>query len=235
MESITPLIAMLSMPSSSNNPDSPAAKAAAADKNATKPVTTAAADAPATETKEENSDPACFSAHATVELKDGSFVRMEDLSIGDVVRVGAFDYSPVFMFTHKLSGGMHTFVTLRTASGAALSATSGHYIYANGQLVAAGSVKMGDVLTLGNGQSDVVESVKSGTARGLYNPQKTAHGSIVVDGILASTYTTAVQPEFAHAVLSPLRALNWFGLSVRALESGGGALTGVMPRGEHLM
>ena len=46
---------------------------------------------------------------------------------------------------------------------------------------------------------DVVERV------GLYNPQTVA-GDIFVDGVLASTYTTAVEPELAHALLTPLRA-----------------------------
>ncbi len=40
--------------------------------------------------------------------------------------------------------------------------------------------------------------------RGLYNPQ-TAAGDIVVDGFVASTYTTFASPRAAHALLAPLR------------------------------
>lgn len=188
----------------------------------------------AEETEEGDDDDVCFPAHATVELRDGSIVRMEELSVGDQVRVSSDEFSEVFMFTHKLSDAKHSFVTLRTASGATISATNGHYIYANGQLAAAGTVRQGDVLTLANGQLDIVDSVRSESARGLFNPQ-TAHGSIVVNGVLASTYTTAVEPSFAHAILSPLRALNRFGLSFAALESGGGAMANVLPRGERLL
>lgn len=46
----------------------------------------------------------------------------------------------------------------------------------------------------------------SGKELGLYNPQ-TLDGRIVVNGIIASTYTTAVIPEAAHALLTPLRCL----------------------------
>lgn len=185
-------------------------------------------------TEEGDDDSVCFPAHATVELRDGSVVRMEELSVGDHVRVGSNKFSEVFMFTHKLFDAKHSFITLRTASGATISATTGHYIYSNGQLAAAGTVRPDDVLTLANGQLDIVNCVTCESARGLFNPQ-TVHGSIVVSGVLASTYTTAVEPSFAHAVLSPLRVLNWFGLSFTSLESGGGALTKVLPRGERLL
>ena len=42
--------------------------------------------------------------------------------------------------------------------------------------------------------------------KGLYNPLTLA-GDIVVDGILASTYTKAVTPKMAHAALAPLRMM----------------------------
>lgn len=176
-------------------------------------------------------DSACFPAAATVELESGARKTMEDLSIGDRVAVRNGRFSPVFMFTHKLSDTEHAFVTLRTASGARLALTAGHYLYANGALVAAGGVRVGDELALGGGGSSAVVAVRRATARGLYNPQTVA-GDVVVDGVLASTYTTAVEPALAHALLAPFRWLNVFGLQTTVLESGGGALAGVAPRGE---
>lgn len=41
---------------------------------------------------------------------------------------------------------------------------------------------------------------------GLFNPQ-TSHGSLVVNRVLATTWTASVQPQFAHAALVPFRAL----------------------------
>eukprot|EP00173_Palmaria_palmata_P004673 Plantae.Rhodophyta-Palmaria_palmata.ctg6828.p1 GENE.Plantae.Rhodophyta-Palmaria_palmata.ctg6828~~Plantae.Rhodophyta-Palmaria_palmata.ctg6828.p1 ORF type:complete len:168 (-),score=39.76 Plantae.Rhodophyta-Palmaria_palmata.ctg6828:207-686(-) len=159
---------------------------------------------------------------------------MADLKLGDEVKVSAIEFSRVFMFTHKLANEEHSFVTLDTASGASITATAGHYIFINGELAATGSATKGDVLTLGDGTTDTVISSKVGTARGLFNPQ-TTHGSIVVNGVLASTYTTAVDASFAHAILAPLRALNWFGLSFTTLESGGGVMADIMPRGQCVL
>lgn len=183
---------------------------------------------------EDDGGSVCFPADATVQLRSGEVVPMEDLAVGDVVKVGVDQFSRVFMFTHRLAATTHSFVRLTTASGAAITLTPGHYIYANGALAAASSVCVGDVLVLDSGQSDAVEAVQVVRRRGLYNPQ-TVSGNVVVDGVLASTYTTAVDSKFAHAALTPFRFLASFGLYFAALESGGGALAGLAPRGQALV
>lgn len=86
---------------------------------------------------------------------------MQDLFVGDIVKIGPSQYSRVFMFTHQLTATTAIFVTLFTASGAHLSFTAGHNIYANGTLVPANTVKAGDLLTLGNGDTTAVVSVAS--------------------------------------------------------------------------
>lgn len=182
-------------------------------------------------TNEDEDDDVCFPAVATVELEDGSVVPMDSVSVGDVVKVGVDQYSRVFMFTHKMADVAHEFVTLETESGASLSLTQGHYLYVNGALAAAKTVNVGDVLTLGNGKSSAVVAVGSTSGTGLFNPQ-TVNGNVVVDGVLASTYTTTVEPSFAHAILAPFRMLNNFGFQFTALESGGGILAGAVPRGQ---
>lgn len=169
-------------------------------------------------------EPICFPGSATVELVDGSVKRMEDIQIGERVMVGTGKYSDVFMFTHKLSDVSHAFITLRTASGHALTLTNGHQIYANDVLVAAGRVQIGDTLQLADGSKSVVESVQCSTEKGLFNPQ-TLHGDIVVNGILASTYTSAVTPKYAHALLTPFRFVyERLGLSTRMLDAGADAV-----------
>ena len=193
-------------------------------------VTPTAGTASATGDDEEN---VCFPADATVELESGAVVRMAELSIGDMVKVGFNEFSRVFMFTHKMADEAHTFVSLKTESGALLKLTSGHYLYANGALVAAKTVSVGDVLTLGNGETSAVAAVGTVDGTGLFNPQ-TVNGNVVVNGVVSSTYTTAVEPSFAHAILAPFRILNRFGFSVTALESGGGVLADVAPRGQAI-
>lgn len=129
---------------------------------------------------------------------------MDSLSIGSVVKVGVNEYSPVLLFTHQLSSSKRNFIQLETASGAKLSLTEGHYIYTSVGLVAASDVSVGDLLILGDGRRTEVESIRSASKLGLYNPQ-TEHGDILVNNILAACYTTAVEPSIAHAVLAPLR------------------------------
>lgn len=183
------------------------------------------------EEDDDDDDSVCFPGSATVELQNGGVVPMSSLSIGDMVKVGVNEYSRVFMFTHKMADAAYKFVTLETESGAALSLTDGHYLYANGALVAAKTVKAGDTLTLGNGEESVVSAVGTTADVGLFNPQ-TVSGNVVVNGVVASTYTTAVEPGFAHAILSPFRLMNYLGFQFTALESGGGVLAEVAPRGQ---
>lgn len=188
------------------------------------------------ETPEESSDmedSVCFPGDATVELDDGRHIRMADLAVGDRVRVSATAFSPVFLFTHKLPTGAHTFVRLSTASGASLRLTAGHYVYANGRLTAAAAVRVGDALERSgpNPGCDVVTATDRVVGTGLYNPQTLA-GDIVVDGLRASTYTTAVEPTVASALLSPLRALyRATGRSTAILDGGSARLAALLPRG----
>ena len=60
--------------------------------------------------------------------------------------------------------------------------------------------------------------------RGLYNPH-TKEGTLLVAtgsgaSILASPYTTAIEPNVAHAALAPLRCASWlFGVSFTRLSN----------------
>lgn len=158
---------------------------------------------------------------------------MDQLSIGDRVHVGNDMYSEVFLFTHKLSEVTHEFLTIRVGTvekiDATISLTRGHFLYVNGQMATAGSVKTGDMLQLENGNMRSVVDVQCSTFKGLFNPQ-TAHGDIVVDGIRASTYTTAVKSTVAHSLLVPLRALyTSLGWATTSLENGASSIVPYLP------
>lgn len=172
----------------------------------------------------------CFPGGATVLLEDGKQRRMDELQLGDRVATGSGRFSEVFLFTHKLGAVRYEFVQLEAAHFK-LRLTEGHYLSLNGRHAAAGTARVGDTVILGDGRRAAVTDVRRVWASGLYNPQ-TAAGSIVVDSVVASCYTQAVQPGAAHALLTPLRAaFKRVGLSLRALEAGGGKFTAWMPRG----
>jgi Hint module len=193
-----------------------------------------ASPAAASGTKAGSKSSSCFPSHATVELESGARLRMDELRVGDRVRVSKDAFSDVFLFTHKVERAAARFVVIHMASGHTVSMTSGHYIYANdATLVPAASVQVGDELTLASGAHSAVVSVSHAVHAGVYNPQ-TLHGDIVVDGIVTSTYTTAVSPVLGHASLSPLRALySALGLTTGLLNGGAEHAVRVLPGGVH--
>lgn len=179
-------------------------------------------------------DSVCFPADAYVEIQNGFKKRIDQVNIGDRLHVGNGHYSPVFMFTHKISHVEATFVKLETEARRSVRLTPGHYLHVNGRLASAETVKPGDILILGHGQHTMVTNVSRLSSRGLYNPQ-TVHGNIVVDGILASTYTRAVQPTTAHALLAPLRALyDRLGLTTTCFDHGADSLVAIVPSGPQI-
>lgn len=166
----------------------------------------------------------CFPASATVELADRSIKSMDKVELGDRVKVSDGSYSTVFMFSHKMCDVEHSFVNVQTSSGAELSLTAGHYIYVNGALVPAGSIKVGDFVESASGEQLTVQAVSRKMLSGLYNPQ-TEHGDIIVNGVRASTFTTTALPAAAQAMLAPIRGIyTGFGITTSFLDVGMDAL-----------
>lgn len=158
------------------------------------------------ETETENSERgACFPGSVEVLLPSGKRIRMSNLSAGQVVKVSSRRTSPIFLFTHKQKAATVDFVELKTMSGHNITLTPGHFLYVNGHLRAAKDVSVGDILQTLEGASHVISAEKT-VEKGLYAPH-TLQGDIIVNGILASTYTTALRPMIAHTLLWPFRAI----------------------------
>jgi hypothetical protein len=154
---------------------------------------------------------------------------MDKLRVGDSVKVGPKRFSKVFMFTHKVSGGAHEFVEITSESGRSVSLSEGHFMPVNGALMPASGVRIGDSISVGDGRTERVVIVRKTSGTGLFNPQ-TLHGEIVVNGIVASTYTSAVWPPLAHAALLPIRSVfSITGFTLGVLERGGGIFSGLLP------
>lgn len=162
----------------------------------------------------ESSAPACFPFQAVVQTAHGS-KPIGKLTIGDNVLVDKAHYSSVFAFTHATPRITSQFVKINTKNRS-LSLSQGHFMYINGRPMPADLVRVGDrVRDVEHGDA-VVTSVGMVTKRGLYNPQ-TVQGDIVVDGLVVTTYTTALGNMMtAHALLAPVRLFRSV-LSVDAL------------------
>lgn len=184
-------------------------------KTASKPIPSPSPSPSPSPLSVSKSSPSCFPGKSMVNLKNGRVVRMNDLTVGDMILSSVGEYSPVILFTHKLSEGIHSFVRIRTESGKAITCTPGHYVLVNGDMKAAANVKTGDTVRLANGNPDsVVQVEKDVPGTGLYNPV-TASSEIIVDGIQASTYTLNYEPAASHALLLPCRKIfAWFGWDI---------------------
>lgn len=129
---------------------------------------------------------------------------MDQLKIGDNVKVGATgEYSEVFFFSHRNGDRVNEFVRIETDS-TNMTVSPGHLVYANGRVATASSVRVGDKVSA---SQDTVNSVTVVTvqrikSKGLHNPH-TFHGDIVVNGLVATTFTSAVHPSVARLLLIP--------------------------------
>jgi hypothetical protein len=95
-------------------------------------------------------------------------------------------------------------------------------------------VKTGDELKFSNGAHSTVVSVSKTVQTGLFNPQ-TLQGDISVNGIVASTYTTAVSPVLRDAWLTPLRMVySALGSTTRLLENGAEFAASILPGGSDM-
>lgn len=173
------------------------------------PGTTTAPSTAPNESPTASPGPACFPAHATVQLRDGSVKRMDQLTLGDHIHVAANEFSELIMWSHRDANALSDdFVEIQLASGRKVTATRDHLMHANGKLVPASDVKPGDLMVdVVRGVSSVESVRHSVRARGLFNPH-TASGDLVVDGVLVSAYTTAIPPRVAHTLLAIERLLN---------------------------
>lgn len=161
----------------------------------------------------------CFPAMSHVLLEDGSNKLMRELELGDRVLVSVQgEYSPVIFWGHKDEFGVSgNYVTVRLGSERELTLSANHLAYVNGKLAAARTVRVGDKMTDAElGELEVLEVRTGVRAKGLYNPH-TAHGDIVVDGIVVSTYNAMsariVSVSVMHALLAVERMARQLGLS----------------------
>lgn len=149
----------------------------------------------------------CFPGAAYVQLDTGTTVLMRDLRVGDLVLDGSGSYSPIYMFSHRSSSAHAEFINIHTDSGDSLTLSSGHYVKTPAGLSTAASLQVGEIVYTKDGSAAVTRVEKIWEV-GLYNPH-TMSGSIVVNNIEASVYTSAVEPSIAHSLLAPFRAAFW--------------------------
>jgi hypothetical protein len=185
-------------------------------------------------TAQPNNGAVCFPAAATVRLEDGRVKRMEHLKIGDTVHCGDGIFSDVYAFTHQERHQMERFLAITVSPSPApaleeslttLTLSPSHYVRVRGDgastksysypMKAARDVVVGDTLLVADGTKAggrlvpaIVRATQAVTAQGLYAPM-TEHGDIVVNNVLASSFTEAVCTpatcDALHFTAAPVR------------------------------
>lgn len=141
----------------------------------------------------------CFPGSATVEVRNKGIVNMNDLKIGDFVRVGGSDKSPlfdrVFSFGHRDTDVKGIFLRMLLTGNHQLEVSPSHLILVQSsdsekpRMSPASTVQLGDRLVLVSGETATVKKVEKLTLRGAFAPL-TYSGSLGVDNVVASNYVT---------------------------------------------
>lgn len=169
----------------------------------------------------------CFPETSWVRTAYGEKMRLDQLDIGDEIlcidQNGQFTLSPVIAFLHRSPNEKKTFIQIETDSGHTLSITPKHLIFVpedkhindldqsgSSGIVAqmAREVQIGqDILIQDNAKqfrSAKVVQINVVIERGLYAPL-TEEGTVIVNDILASSYSHVNSHYIAHAAFLPMR------------------------------
>lgn len=152
----------------------------------------------------------CFHGNTQMLAQTGN-VAAKDVAVGDKVAVMKPDmtvgFETVFLTSHADESVNAEFVVMETASGKQLTVTRGHKVVTGSGTKAAGDLTHDDTV-LSYGQTglsdDKITAISSIRDMGIYNP-KTTSGTILANGVVASTYTTVSQEVGAHLMLWPVR------------------------------
>jgi hypothetical protein len=175
--------------------------------------------------------PACFSSRAIVEVEGKGKVSMEQLQIGDHVRVDEKHFERVYSFGHKSKTEIGSYLQIFADDlKDPLEISRDHMLFVNIQknkmAVPASTIKTGDFLVMSSGTLSLVKKVSTVERRGAFAPF-TMSGKIVVNGVVSSSYVslqgtdnvmigntkTPLGSHFiAHLLTTPLRIAARLGL-----------------------
>jgi len=172
--------------------------------------------------------PGCFWGANMVHLSSGRQKKISDVKVGDSVLAvdqnGKLLFSQVIMQLHHGPEETTEFHVIRTKTGRNLTLTPTHLIYkaennkpnldfddsTSSQPRFAMNIKKGDfVFVFDKSSGMIIDHVVSNDIeirKGVYSPL-TAHGSIIVEDILASCYAHLEDHSLLHMAFAPAR---WF-------------------------
>ncbi|KAL1020900.1 hypothetical protein UPYG_G00006150 [Umbra pygmaea] len=165
----------------------------------------------------------CFPGGAWVTLAGGEQKTLANLEPGDSVLAltgsGHLVLSRVLLFLHQDHQSRSTFLVLSTQDGHHIALTPHHLVFlaphykthhSEYQALFASSAKPGHYVLIHGADNHVqpsrIESISQKEGTGVYAPL-TEHGTLFVDGVLASSYALIEDHRLSHWAFAPLRLL----------------------------
>ncbi len=131
----------------------------------------------------------CHPAHSTVELPSGVHVRLDTLTVGDVIRTPS-GLEPVVGFLHTDALASSPYHVLTTEANQTIAISDKHWLFVDGVEADPATVKLGQMLSTVAGPQ-LITAITRETHVGAYHPI-TPSGAYYVDGIAASTYAAYI-------------------------------------------
>ena len=148
----------------------------------------------------------CFSGTSLVDVVGKGHIQMKELRVGDNVYFGRDRkyYEPVYTFGHYNPDEVAEFLQIATTTAAhdkSLEISPNHMIFVNGGGHSpASAIRVGDYILNDSGDLVPVTAITVVKRKGVFAPF-TPSGTIVVNGIKASTYVTLFQHNNKLTVL----------------------------------
>jgi len=178
----------------------------------------------------------CFPGNSLVEVKGKGLVSLDQLNVGDKVKVGNDSFDYVYSFGHKTHSGKFSYLQIKTTEKPhPLEISKNHMVFVvdiktgKKHAVPASYVKVGDWLYTDVMTPAKVENIITVFREGAYAPF-TMSGTIVVNGVLSSSYVSLQGTDtfligsvktplnmhvLSHFFTSPYRLLSRIGLSMK--------------------
>lgn len=164
----------------------------------------------------------CFSSMATAVVESKGKTPLKDVQVGDKVLTGSGDFKTVYTVDHRELDEEEQFLQIYSSDmETPLELTQSHMVFVTGKKnpIPASKIEVGDALQTVAGSSTVTK-ISSVTRNGFWNII-TTDGTVVVDGITASTYSITFGEEhitiggfkimshhdFVHLAMAPYRSL----------------------------
>lgn len=155
------------------------------------------------EEDDEDTGPICFPGDSIVDVRNKGLIRLDKLQIGDYARVGSGDtFDRVYSFGHKDESKIAKYLRIHVEDTETPLILSGaHMVFVTKALaVPASSLGVGDKVLTQTGDLGVIIKIEKVRRRGIYAPFTMA-GSIVVNGIVASSYVSLQEVPPSHKLI----------------------------------